>query len=299
MDACRHHVALDEPTISARIAQIAACERLRPEIFVIHHDCVAAATASDLDAIATAFAALGAAAVAATQPFGPRCWHDASFSAAEAARYQWAFGDEGDTRIVFTAPPPAIYAQAARSLEAAMAALRDADPELHGEMLGLVGEVVFAAGAPGAAMTFDGVTAFYATGALVLNAAEHQTVPGALATLAHETAHALMFAASEGRPLVENAPDERYPSPLRDDPRPMNGVFHATIVTARMAYALDRVLAADCLAGAGQAEAAALRAGARQAFQAGLDVVGGHGRPTALGAGFLRGAERYMATRPA
>ena len=36
-------------------------------------------------------------------------------------------------------------------------------------------------------------------------------------------------------PLVQNAPDESYHSPLRADDRPMDGVFHATLVCARLA----------------------------------------------------------------
>ena len=36
-------------------------------------------------------------------------------------------------------------------------------------------------------------------------------------------------------PLILNLPDELYKSPLRTDPRPMIGVFHATYVSAKIA----------------------------------------------------------------
>jgi hypothetical protein len=45
-----------------------------------------------------------------------------------------------------------------------------------------------------------------------------------------------------GKPLVENEVEELYPSPLRSDPRPIDGVVYATYVTARMDYAVTSLL---------------------------------------------------------
>jgi HEXXH motif-containing protein len=55
-------------------------------------------------------------------------------------------------------------------------------------------------------------------------------------------ARALLFGFGMGKPLVENHEHERYTSPLRGDPRPMDGVVHATYVVARMHYAVTRML---------------------------------------------------------
>ena len=63
----------------------------------------------------------------------------------------------------------------------------------------------------------------------------------------NEAAHALLFGMTMGGRMVENPDSERYSSPLRADPRPMDGVVHATYVIARVMHCLDCLLQADCL----------------------------------------------------
>jgi hypothetical protein len=297
--ACRAHVQLDEVAVECTIAKLECAVRVRPEVFIIHRRIVEAARDGELEALASAFRDFCAAPIAAPAATIVRNWADASFRPGELERFQWVFGEGGDTKLGFDPVPAEALAAACRALAGAMAGLDQADPELRAEIDALVHEVVFAQGDAGAGMTFDGVTAFFASGALLLNAAEHRTVPGALSGVVHEAAHLLLFAAAEGADLVENAPEERYPSPLRRDARPMNGVFHATIVSARIAYAMDKVLEAGVFGGPERAEAEGLRAGSRRAFEAGLEVVRAHGRPTPLGRGFLEGAIRAMAQEPA
>ena len=297
LEACRGHLPLDETAVTIAIARIKCVARVRPDVFIIHRICVEAARDGDLETLAAAFRAFGEAPIAASRAMQVRNWGDHSFQPGEIDRFRWVFED--DSGLAFDPAPPHAFSRACRAVTAALAVLDRADPEFRAEIDALVHEVVLAQAQDDAGMSFDGVTAFYAGGALVLNAAAHQTVPGALAGIVHEAAHLLMLASGEGADLVENAPEERYPSPLRQDRRPMNGVLHATVVSARIALALDRVLAAGALDGADRAEAAALRAGSRRAFEAGLEVVRAHGRPTALGRAFLEGATAAMWLEPA
>ena len=53
--------------------------------------------------------------------------------------------------------------------------------------------------------------------------------------LTHESAHAHLFSLSLGDSFVTNPDDELHLSPLRRDPRPLDGLFHATYVSARIA----------------------------------------------------------------
>lgn len=50
----------------------------------------------------------------------------------------------------------------------------------------------------------------------------------------HETSHLHLHTLFAIDPIVLNNPDERYTAPIRPDPRPMYGVFHATFVLSRM-----------------------------------------------------------------
>lgn len=55
-----------------------------------------------------------------------------------------------------------------------------------------------------------------------------------LEQLIHETAHLHLDQLMEFDPIVLNKPSDLYKSPIRKDPRPMRGVFHATFVLARL-----------------------------------------------------------------
>lgn len=50
----------------------------------------------------------------------------------------------------------------------------------------------------------------------------------------HETSHLHLHALFAIDRIVLNNPNERYTAPIRPDPRPMYGIFHATFVLSRM-----------------------------------------------------------------
>jgi HEXXH motif-containing protein len=132
-------------------------------------------------------------------------------------------------------------------------------------------------------------------GALFINPSRPKTDIELVETLAHESAHSLLFGFAIDDALVENADDERFRSPLRDDPRPMDGIFHAAFVSARMHYAMSR-LAASGLLSTEEAEAAGVaRERDRDAFYDGLATVEANGLLTARGAALMADAKAYMA----
>ncbi len=291
--ACAPHVALDQAAIAVQLRRIAAAHRPRPAIFALHFEILDAAQRSDLAALATGFAELCAARPAALPGLALRGWGGADVTPGEAARLRRVFGEAGDTPIAFGPPGLTILAEARAALGAALALLERSAPALHGEINALICDILLAEDTGSGATRFDGATAFHAQGALLLNATELRTPPAALATLVHEAAHALLFAATEGAPLAENDPDERFASPLRRDPRPMEGLCHAAFVSARMVHALD--LSANTFAAEDRAEARRLRDGAWRAHAAADGVIRAHARLTPAGAGFLDAAALHMA----
>lgn len=50
----------------------------------------------------------------------------------------------------------------------------------------------------------------------------------------HETSHLHLDTLFSLDKLILNSPEERYSAPIRPDPRPMYGIFHATFVLSRM-----------------------------------------------------------------
>ena len=61
--------------------------------------------------------------------------------------------------------------------------------------------------------------------------------------IAHEATHNLLFGLCADGPLADNDDGERHASPLRPDARPIDGVLHATCVSARVHRMLSRLLA--------------------------------------------------------
>ncbi len=58
----------------------------------------------------------------------------------------------------------------------------------------------------------------------------------------HEAAHAYLFLINQEELLVLNDPKELYPSPLRQDTRPMEGVYHALFVLMSLLHAFSRIM---------------------------------------------------------
>jgi len=145
------------------------------------------------------------------------------------------------------------------------------------------------------AWSFDGASSFLLWGAVVLNAAEGASVLATIQAVAHESAHNLLFGLSADGPLVLNGDLERYPSPLRTDARPLDGIFHATFVTARMQQAVGALRAAGALLPAERDEAESALAANAALFAQGLATLDRHAKLTPLGEAVLAGARAVMA----
>jgi hypothetical protein len=185
--------------------------------------------------------------------------------------------------------------EAGARLTEALELLRLAAPELSGELLGLVREIVAAAPEKGPrGFIFGGASTFSLWGALVLNADGFGDRLDIAVSLAHEAAHTLLFGLALGGALTENDPAERYRSPLREDPRPMEGVAHATFVTARMICALEALIGSGLLSDGETVRARDQLAVNEQAREDGLATVFAGARFTPAGASTFDGLRRYV-----
>jgi len=121
--------------------------------------------------------------------------------------------------------------------------LEQSAPELFEETIVIVDEIVSVKPDGSQRFDYDGGSSFALWGAVVINADTHPGWPRYCKTLVHEAAHNVLFAIARTEPLLLNDPDASYGSPLRDDPRPMDGIFHAAFVAARESLAFDGILA--------------------------------------------------------
>lgn len=57
--------------------------------------------------------------------------------------------------------------------------------------------------------------------------------------ITHETSHIVLHAIMSTDPLIRNGFTERYSAPIRWDPRPLYGIYHAMFVLSRISRVLD------------------------------------------------------------
>ncbi|PRA80176.1 hypothetical protein CQ054_21305 [Ochrobactrum sp. MYb29] len=102
--------------------------------------------------------------------------------------------------------------------------------------------------------------------------------------LTHEVSHMYLNAAMSIDPILLNDRSELFSSPLRPDPRPMIGVFHATFVTARIVQ-LFIALTSDRST---SEEAKVYLYQQLDELKAGIDEVARHAKLTSVGSELLQ-----------
>ncbi|MCC7276516.1 MAG: hypothetical protein IT561_27885 [Alphaproteobacteria bacterium] len=213
----------------------------------------------------------------------------------QAERYRRLVNDDPSTPIDVRPLADDDLATAGERLRAGLALLDRAAPAFAGEVRALLRQVVLTrSGGEDPALAFDGASTYMLWGATVLNAERHPTRLAIAEALVHESAHYLLFGFTLGSPLVENDADELYASPLRADPRPMDGIVHASYVLARLCACMRTLAASGALSADEHAEAVRLADAHRRAFSGGRVVIAAHARLTDIGRSAFAPALAYM-----
>lgn len=286
------HVGFDARAIQRLVAGLEAGARYPPSTFGLYADLVLDLSDDRLERAARDFDAL-----ARERPVGePMRVLSLGHPALEPQRqrYERLMGCEPDGDFVILPPDAAASAAFECELGHALALMRDAAPSLADEFDALVSELVMVSGEERRGYKFDGGSCYMLWGALFLNVSMRRSRVALVEVLAHESAHMLLYGFAAEEPLVLNDDDERHRSPLRADARPMDGIYHATYVSARMHWAMGRLIDSGLLDASERSEAqAALQADARN-FEAGDEVVRRHGQLTATGEALMSAARAWM-----
>jgi hypothetical protein len=263
-----------------------------PLVFGAYCDLV---LALDEDDLGTAERLLREIAAAPNMEDGPRII-DLSDPEQDASSDRYCRFVDTDPETPITILPPGEPAAHLRNLITQAFALIDTgNPALAGEIRAILREIVLAHGTEDAkGLKFDGVSSFMLWGGVVLNVTGYKTAIEVVQALAHESGHNLLFGLCAYGPLQENDDSERYPSPLRIDERPMDGIVHAAYVTARMHQSIQRLIDAGVLDEAQQNEAKHANDANVRNFASGMETIGRHARLTPLGQTVMAGARDYM-----
>jgi len=273
-------------------------ERLRkgpvpPIAFGAYFELVLALESGDLDVARQLLLEIAAAPSHAGGPIVLDLADPASDRA--SGRYRRLIDTDPSEPFEVLPPPPELSLACRQQIAEAFALLERGDRELAAEIRGLLREIVLAVGpiSPGT-MTFDGASSFMLWGAIVLNPRMHQSALDVAQALVHESGHNLLFGLCADGSLVENDDEPRYASPLRQDLRPMDGIVHATFVTARMHRSLVRLRASEVFSGDEDTQAGRLLADHRRNFAMGWEIVDRDARLTERGRTIMADARRHM-----
>ena len=276
----------------ARLSQrIRASFRVAPELYCIYFDLLQAVRRDDLDACARLLAEMESGLDAPLPSFYRR-W--GALPESTAHRYLTYVNVDPTTQINFKLLSASKFDNVRRIADDAFAVFARVAPEIGAEIRSLLTEIVFVSGVANESLRFDGATSFFCWGALFLNADAYRGLVKMIDGLSHESAHAYLFALSLGDSFVDNPDDELHPSPLRPDPRPLDGTFHATYVSARMHYALSRVIESGALSKTDESEARKAVAATCAAFSDGFKTLSDYASLTALGRRVMEAAGSYM-----
>ncbi|MDW6093421.1 HEXXH motif-containing putative peptide modification protein [Vibrio rhizosphaerae] len=132
---------------------------------------------------------------------------------------------------------------AKENLEYGMSILKDCESSLYDETKNLVSSIVFFSSKKGVGNNkLYSLTSNAMQSLIMIEGRHNNSWIFLLDKYIHEAAHSLLFAINLKEELFYNSEDERYSSPLRKDPRPLSGIYHATFVIQRLIYAFKNIL---------------------------------------------------------
>ena len=263
-------------------ARISGLSGAPPQLWACYHDLVQAAirddalefrsSADDMLAISLEGEVPSAVVTLTDDDLGPR----------NASRYRRIIDADIDLPLNLQVASSEEVKRMRGLVEDARDLLSRACPALGGEIQTLGHQIVLAASGPGANV-FGGAASIFLWGAVVCNPDQIQDRLTMAESLTHETAHALLFGMTLGEDLTLNDAGERYPSPLRVDPRPIEGIVHATYVLARMIHLLDALSGSGLLTAAEREQLVGMQQSNLRLFRSGAQTVQKHARFTDAG----------------
>ena len=288
-EACRENLPTVTETLTPVIACLRSGKQLCPDAFGDYFELGEALFDKDAER------ASKAAALLAAVPERGGSLRIACRGSGEISRLEDSLDRRlGDEAASFAPLAPEDGAAFVKLLDEGFELLHAGFPELEGEIRAIIHEIVLAQAPKGAKMEFDGASHYQFWGLLLLNPRHHPTRLAVAEVLAHEAGHSLLFGLTREEPLVRNPDEELYASPLRVDPRPMDGIYHATFVSARMALAMETLAESGVLTDEEREQALDAAAKDRENFASGDGVVREHGDLTDSGAQIMANARAWI-----
>jgi len=291
-ERCATRAPVITETLEPTVAHLHAGGRIRPEGFGTYYDMVESVSSGHLDHGSTWARAVAAAAI----PGSSGSWQVLAAGTPDCAILESAFKRRMSERErdLFGPVDEETRTNFALRLDDGLDLLARGVPEMHAEIRAIIRTVILAQAPEGSDLEFDGASHYELWGLVLLNPRFHDTRLAVAEVLAHECGHSLLFGMMGKELLVQNPYEDKFPSPLRPDPRPMDGIFHATFVSARMAFAMERLAASGHLTPEERSQAREAAERDRANFASGDSVIRSDGRLTETGARIIADARKWI-----
>jgi HEXXH motif-containing protein len=285
-----------EHVFDAWIDRVEAAERADPMVHLLFHALVAAFDGDDM---------AGAKAIAARMlkqgPARPGLAIRTAEAGDEGARPVALFDRFADLekaeQLELTIPDPTAIRAALPLIEQGLRLIEANDPALHGELNALLSELLLVGQMPTHGFTASAVSCFQSWGALMVNPSQMRDALDVIEMIAHEATHLTLFGLAIDEPLLTNDREEQHYSPIREAPRTMDGVYHATIVAARIWRAMQQQ--AKSPGANAELKELSLERAARAAglFHEGVEVIEGAAKLMPLGREVLDDCKAHLGAR--
>lgn len=291
-------VAGPERALDRAKAECRSGMRLRGVAYVLHNELVEAMRGQDIARVCTLLRAAGSLRYTTGESDIRPLQVEHDSECAEDALYLRTMRRENEheyAKPFEVCPPQGDERAAVEDVKEVLRRLRAVDPVTAAEFDAMVTDVVIMSSG-----VINGGTSFKAFGYLLLR--QRQFRPdwtNYLETLVHEAAHLYLYCLWSIDPIITADGGRLYRSPLRSEPRPLSGIFHAMFVLARIIRSLSRFAqdpryAADVSTMSTAYNNARNSAPLRQKFEDAFAVVAENAELSPLGARLLDGCRAMV-----
>jgi len=293
-DQCSGHIDFDQSRANEFLSRLDEGVKLPPALYGYYFGLVRAIQEENLQEAGKLLNSIIDCADSSTASFCIRPFNCNGFCAEEEAQVRTQFVSESLLDEQLSHLGEADESDILDQLQRAIDLLRHHAPATFSEMETFLAEVIAAKGNPVEGITFDGCSSLERWGSILVNATLPRTDLELAEAIVHEASHNVLFAMAPVDFHVCNNPQERYKSPLRTDPRPMNGIYHATFVLSRMCFAMQEAANSPTVDTALGDEALKLANTSQELFHDGYRILEEHAVYTNEGQKIMQAAARYM-----
>ena len=297
-EQCSGHISFDEKAALALVELLNSPGRVRPSVFGDYFSLVGAIEAQhqDAEAVSEALGRLLEGPFEAGEGIAVRPLLRSHFTPTEESRLRDQFVSESLAAEQIGRLDEARAAGKVERIRDALALIAEHAPRSHAEMDPVIAEIVLAQDPVGTSETeLAACSSLERWGSMLINTDALESSLLLAEAVMHEAAHSYLYGASPVEFHVRNPIGELHKSPLRADPRPMDGIYHATFVLARTCFSMNEFAASVTLDPEMRRDARYRAEQCRSLFEEGYGVLDRHADYTDEGRAIMAAAHDYMA----